>query len=260
MFLVKMIFEKYFCFLLKHFLEFSDKFTRFLQKAAESKADSHHEEKDCLNQGCQPEILRQRKIPTADIAPGTGIGADLACNTLAVPKACFLQLQVHRASLLAGTAAADALFAVTFQLRKGQDRQQRKYSSHRAQELAEEARLNRHSGHNQDHKDNPDAISGSRQLQRCKTREHIPRAGSRQISVQAEGAQQYNCKENHILDHLAGAHKLLRKLVLLFPVQQLLLRHARQPEHTVTETAECAHVAAEKASEQDRKCAQANQC
>lgn len=169
MFLVKMIFEKYFCFLLKHFLEFSDKFTRFLQKTAESKADSHHEEEDCLNQGCQPEILRQRKIPTADIAPGTGIGADLACNTLAVPKACFLQLQVHRASLLAGTAAADALFAVTLQLRKGQDRQQRKCSSHRAQELAEEARLNRHSGHNQDHKDNPDAISGSRQLQRCKT-------------------------------------------------------------------------------------------
>ena len=74
-------------------------------KPAETQPAAQQEEEQRLRQYRQPQALAQCPIPPVDVLLGTGAHAGFTGDALPAAQAAFLQLQAHRALLLAGIAA-----------------------------------------------------------------------------------------------------------------------------------------------------------
>ena len=104
-------------------------------KPAETQPAAQQEEEQGLRQYRQPKVLAQSRIPPVDVLFRAGAHAGFTGEALPAAQAAFLQLQAHRALLLAGIAARYAAIALPVQPRKGQHRQQGEHRSQRAEEL-----------------------------------------------------------------------------------------------------------------------------
>ena len=93
-------------------------------KPAEAQPAAQQEKEQRLTQYRQPRVLAKSQIPPVDVLLGAGAHAGFTGDALPAAQAAFLQLQAHRALLLAGIAARDAALALPVQPCKGQHRQQ----------------------------------------------------------------------------------------------------------------------------------------
>ena len=89
-------------------------------KPAEAQPAAQQEEEQRLAKHRQPRVLAKSQIPPVDVLLGAGAHAGFTGDALPAAQAAFLQLQAHRALLLAGIAARDAAVALSVQPRSGE--------------------------------------------------------------------------------------------------------------------------------------------
>ena len=78
-------------------------------KPAEAQPAAQQEEEQRLTQHRQPRVLAKSQIPPVDVLLGAGAHAGFTGDALPAAQAAFLQLQAHRALLLAGVAVFPAV-------------------------------------------------------------------------------------------------------------------------------------------------------
>ena len=74
-------------------------------ESAKAQPAAQQEEEQRFTQHRQPQALAQGRIPPVDVPFGAGAHAGFTSDALPAAQAAFLQLQAHRALLLAGIAA-----------------------------------------------------------------------------------------------------------------------------------------------------------
>ena len=174
-------------------------------------------------------------------------------------QATFLQLQAHRALLLAGITTRDAAIALPVQPRKGQHRKQGEHRSHRAEELTKEPGLQRHAQQDEHKQRNAYAEALRRQTQSCQAGKHLPRACAGQQLFLPGHIQRHQSCQQQIFDLLPPKHRPLRQTELLFAVEQLFLDKPGQRPDGIAQAAKGAGVSAEKPVEQQSEAAQPQQ-
>ena len=119
-------------------------------------------------------MLQKLPVPPRKVPLRADAGALLAHDALAAPEPVFFQLEIHRAIVLTGLAAPDAVRLVSLQRRERQLRQKSEYGPHGAQELTEEPLFQRHSRNDRCQQDPADHISVQRKVQGCEEGEDRP--------------------------------------------------------------------------------------
>ena len=194
-----------------------------------------------------------------DVLLGAGAHAGFTGDALPAAQAAFLQLQAHRALLLAGIAARDAALALPVQPCKGQHRQQGKHRTHGAEELTKEPGLHCHAQQNKHKQRDAHAEALRRQTQSRQAGKHLPRACAGQHLFLPGYIQCYQPCQQQIFDLLPQKHRPLRQTELLFAVEKLFLDKPGQCPDGIAQAAKGAGVPAEKPVEQQREAAQPQQ-
>ena len=91
-------------------------------------------------------VFKELPVPSGKVSFGAHGSAFLACDAFPVSEAVLFQPDVHRTLIPAGPAALDAAFFLSLQRGEGKLGQKREDRPHRAQELAEKALPESHSG------------------------------------------------------------------------------------------------------------------
>ena len=228
-------------------------------KPAETQPAAQQEEEQRLTQHRQPQALAQGHIPSVDVLLGTGAHAGFTGEALPAAQAAFLQLQAHRALLLAGIAARYAAIALPVQPRKRQHRQQGEHCSHRAEKLTKEPGLHCHAQQDEHKQRNAHAEALRRQTQSRQAGKHFPRVCVGQKLFLLGHIQRHQPRQQQIFDLLPPKHRPLRKMELLFAVEQVFLDKPGQCPDGITQAAKGADVSAEKPVEQQSEAAQPQQ-
>ena len=194
-----------------------------------------------------------------DVLFRAGAHAGFTGEALPAAQAAFLQLQAHRALLLAGIAPRDAAIALPVQPRKGQHRQQGEHRSHRAEKLTKEPGLHCHAQQDEHKQRNAYAEALRRQTQGRQVGKHLPRVCAGQKLFLLGHIQRHQPRQQQIFDLLPPKHRPLRQTEWLFAVEQLFLDKPGQCPDGITQAAEGAGVSAEEPVEQQSEAAQPQQ-